>query len=50
LTAQSDQDTQTKYSDVDFNPQDLASLKVTDFDVVQLGPAIPLTYDCVRNP
>jgi hypothetical protein len=35
---------------VDFNPQDLASLKVTDFDVVQLGPAIPLTYDCVRNP
>jgi serine/threonine-protein kinase len=50
LTAQSDQDTQTKYSEVDFNPQDLASLKVTDFEVVQLGAAIPLTYDCVRNP
>jgi serine/threonine-protein kinase len=50
LTAQSDQDTQTKYSDVDFNPHDLSSLKVTDFEVVQLGAAIPLTYDCVRNP
>jgi serine/threonine-protein kinase len=50
LTAQSDQDTQTKYSEADFNPQDLASLKVTDFEVVQLGAAIPLTYDCVRNP
>jgi serine/threonine-protein kinase len=50
LTAQSDQDTQTKYSDVDFNPSDLSSLKVTDFEVVQLGPVIPLTYDCVRNP
>lgn len=50
LTAQSDQDTQTKYSDVDFSPTDLSSLKVTDFEVVQMGPTIPLTYDCVRNP
>jgi hypothetical protein len=49
LTAQSDQDTQTKYSDLDFGPSDLSSLKVADFEVVQLGPAIPLTYDCVRN-
>lgn len=50
LTAQSDQDTQTKYSDVDFNPTDLSALQPTDFEVVQLGAAIPLTYDCVRNP
>ena len=49
LTAQSDQDTQTKYTDVDFNPTDLSSLQVTDFEVMQLGPTIPLTYDCVRN-
>jgi serine/threonine-protein kinase len=50
LTARSDQDTQTKYSDVDFNPTDLSALQPTDFEVVQLGAAIPLTYDCVRNP
>ena len=49
LTAQSDHDTQTKYADVDFNPADLGSLNVNDFEVVDLGPAIPLTYDCVRN-
>ena len=49
LTAQSDQDTQTKYTDVDFGTQDLSSLKVTDFEVVQMPAAIPVTYDCVRN-
>ena len=49
LTAQSDQDTQTKYSQVDFNPTDLSSLKVSDFEVVQMPATIPLTYDCVRN-
>jgi serine/threonine-protein kinase len=49
LTAQSDQDTQTKYADVDFDPGDLASLKVTDFEVVKMPATIPLTYDCVRN-
>jgi serine/threonine-protein kinase len=49
LTAQSDQDTQTKYSDLDFDPGDLASLKVTDFEVVKMPATIPLTYDCVRN-
>lgn len=49
LTAQNDQDTTTKYSDVGFDPGDLSSLKVTDFEVVQLGRLIPLTYNCVRN-
>jgi serine/threonine-protein kinase len=49
LTAQSDLDTQTKYSAVDFTTTDLSSLKVSDFDVVQMPTPIPLTYDCVRN-
>lgn len=49
LTAQSDQDTQSKYSDVDFNTTDLSSLKVTDFEVVQMPTPITLTYNCVRN-
>jgi hypothetical protein len=50
LTAQNDRDTHTKYSDVDFDPGDLSSLKVTDFEIVQLGPTVPLTYECNRNP
>ena len=50
LTAQSDRDTQTKYSDVDFEPGDLQSLKVTDFEVVKHGDPVRLTNDCVRNP
>ena len=49
LTAQSDKDTQTKYSDVDFGTQDLSSLKVTDFDVVTMPTPIAKTDDCVRN-
>ncbi len=49
LTAQSDADTQAKYSDVDFGPHDLQDLKVTDFEVLDGGPPIRLTDDCVRN-
>ena len=50
LTAQNDADTQAKYADVDFGPHDLQALKVTDFEVLDLGKPIRLTYDCVRNP
>lgn len=49
LTAQNDADTTAKYADVEFGPHDLQALKVTDFEVVDLGTPIPLTYDCVRN-
>jgi hypothetical protein len=49
LTAQNDADTQAKYSDLDFGPHDLGDLKVTDFEVIDLGKPIPLTDDCVRN-
>ena len=49
LTAQNDIDTHAKYAAVGFDANDLASLKVTDFEVLKEGPAIPLTYDCVRN-
>ncbi len=49
LTAQSDADTQAKYTDVDFGPHDLQDLKVTDFEVVGGGPPIRLTDNCVRN-
>jgi serine/threonine-protein kinase len=49
LTAQNDADTRAKYADIDFTPRDLADLKVTDFEVVDLGTPIRLTDDCVRN-
>ncbi len=50
LTAQNDADTKAKYADMDFGPRDLADLKVTDFEVVDMGTPIRLTDDCVRNP
>jgi hypothetical protein len=50
LTAQSDQDTKAKYVDLDFNSHSLRALKVTDFEVVDMGTLIRLTDDCVRNP
>jgi len=49
LTAQSDADTTTKYADLNFGPHDLQPLKVTDFEVLDFGKPIRLTYDCVRN-
>ena len=50
LTAQSDRDTKSKYADLDFDSHALRALKVTDFEVVNLGTPIHLTYNCVRNP
>jgi hypothetical protein len=49
LTAQSDADTKTKYADLGFGPHDLQALKVTDFEVMELGKIIRSTNDCVRN-
>jgi hypothetical protein len=49
LTAQNDKDTRAKYADLDFGPHDLLDLKVTDFEVVDMGTPIRLTDDCVRN-
>jgi hypothetical protein len=50
LTAQSDADTTAKYADVDFGTHDLAPLKVSDFEVVDMGTPIPLIHICKRNP
>jgi hypothetical protein len=49
LTAQSDADTEVKYSDLEFGPHSMELLKVTDFEVVDGGTPIQLTDDCVRN-
>jgi serine/threonine-protein kinase len=49
LTAQSDLDTKAKYADMDFGSHDLFGIKVTDFEVVNMGTPIRLTDDCVLS-
>jgi serine/threonine-protein kinase len=50
LSAQNDADTKAKYADLDFDSHSLRDLKITDFEVVEMGTPIHLTYNCVRNP
>jgi serine/threonine-protein kinase len=47
LTAQSDRYTIAKWAGL-LGPRDLAALRVEDFDVIDHGPMITLTYDCTR--
>jgi serine/threonine-protein kinase len=50
LTAESDMDTKTKYADIDFDSHSLKALKVTDFEILDMGTPIHLTDECKRNP
>jgi len=50
LTSQSDRDTKAKYADLDFDSHSLRILKVKDFEVVDMGAPIQLTFNCVWNP
>lgn len=50
LTAESDRFTTHKWAEVDFGALDLNAIRVTDFEVVDAGSRILLTYNCVRNP
>jgi serine/threonine-protein kinase len=47
LTAQSDRHTTAKWTGL-LGSGDLAALKVTDFEVIDHGAPITLTYDCAR--
>jgi hypothetical protein len=47
LTADSDRHTTAKWAGL-LGPTDLAGLKITDFVVIDHGPAITLTQDCSR--
>jgi len=49
LTAQADTYSATKWDGL-LGPRDLAALKVSDFEMVDGGPRVPLTLDCVRTP
>jgi serine/threonine-protein kinase len=48
LTAQSDRHTTAKWDGL-LGPRDLAALDVEDFEVVDHGAPIELTFDCVRE-
>ncbi len=51
VTIQSDRFTTHKWSEVGIvDSTALSVLTPADFEVVDLGTRIPLTYDCVRNP
>jgi len=49
LTARDDRFTVHKWSEVGFDSRSLQAIGAADFEVVDFGPVIPLTYDCVRN-
>ncbi len=49
LTAADDAFTTNKWSETSFDSHSLGALTPSDFEVVDTGPVIPLTYDCVRN-
>ncbi len=48
LTAQSDRFTPAKWAGL-LETRDLDAIQPSDFDVLDTGPLIPLTYDCVRT-
>ncbi|MFN8095051.1 MAG: hypothetical protein U0599_23020 [Vicinamibacteria bacterium] len=49
LTARADRSTKAKWSGL-LGPRDLGALRPSDFEMVDGGARIRLTYDCVRNP
>jgi serine/threonine-protein kinase len=49
LTAQADTTSTAKWSGL-LGSQDLNKILVTDFEMIEGGPRIPLTLDCVRTP
>jgi hypothetical protein len=49
LTARSDQRTDAKWDGL-LGPRDLAAIQVEDFEVIDHGAPMPLTFDCTRTP
>lgn len=49
FTAVSDRESSVKWSTVEFSAKSLTSLRWTDFELVEAGPRITWTGDCVRN-
>jgi hypothetical protein len=49
LTARSDRSTRAKWAGL-LGSRDLAALRPSDFEMLDGGTRIALTYDCVRTP
>jgi hypothetical protein len=49
LTGSSDMFSKHKWSETDFTTMSLLGIEASDFDVIDGGDRIELTYDCVRN-
>jgi serine/threonine-protein kinase len=49
LTAQHDRFTAAKWNTLGIDSHSLADLQVTDFEIIDTGDPITLTYDCVRS-
>lgn len=50
LTFADDRTSSAKWADLGIDAQTFGDIGVDQFEVVDLGEEIPLTYDCVRNP
>ena len=50
LTFADDRTSRAKWSDLGIDAQSFSGITVDQFEVVDLGPEIELTYDCVRSP
>jgi|EndMetStandDraft_7_1072992.scaffolds.fasta_scaffold00213_11 hypothetical protein len=50
LTFADDRNSTAKWADLGIEAQSFNDIGVDQFEVVELGEEIPLTYDCVRNP
>ena len=50
LTFADDRTSSAKWADLGIDAQTFSGIGVDQFEVVELGPEIPLTYECARNP
>jgi hypothetical protein len=50
LTFADDKTSTAKWSDLGIKAESFGKIGVDQFEVVELGPDIPVTYNCVRNP
>ncbi|HEX3286923.1 MAG TPA: hypothetical protein VHT50_20290 [Mycobacterium sp.] len=50
LTFADDRNNTAKWSDLGIDAQSFSDIGVDEFEVVELGDEIPLTYECARNP
>jgi hypothetical protein len=50
LTFADDRTSTAKWSDLGIDAQSFGSITPDQFEVVDLGPEVELTYECVRNP